>query len=224
MSRWNTPPHRYTAAEIRFLEKKVAGRSYAELTDLFNRRFGLDFTVKRLNGAAKRFGLTNGRDCRFRPGLVPHNKGKTGCCPAGCEKGWFKPGHRPQRQKPVRTERVSKDGYIEVRIRNPSGKKWKNWKAKHRIIWEKAYGKIPRGHIVIFADGDKRNFALENLLLVSRREHAVMNRCNLRSPHGGLTRTGKAVADLKIQIADLRRKIGKKKRKKATGRVKGETR
>jgi hypothetical protein len=202
--------HHYTAAEIRFLEKKVAGRSYAELTDMFNRRFGLSFAVARIGSTLKRLGLSNGRDCRFRPGLVPHNKGKTGRCPAGSEKGWFKPGNRPWDYKPVGTERVNGDGYIDVRIRNPSGKPWKNWKAKHRIIWEKAHGKIPRGHIVIFADGDKRNFAPDNLLLASRREHGVMNRCGLRSAHGELTKTGKAVADLKLLITD--RKRGAKKR------------
>jgi hypothetical protein len=206
------PPHQYTTAEIRFLERKVTGRSHAELTELFNRRFGLNFTVSGIGSALSRLGLRNGRDCRFQSGLVPHNKGKTGCCPAGSEKGWFKPGHRPWTYKPVGTERTNSDGYIDVRIRNPSGKPWKNWKAKHRLIWEKAHGKIPRGHVVIFADGDKRNFALDNLLLVSRSEHAVMNRRALRAPDAELTKAGKAVADIKLLIAE--RKRGAKKRGK----------
>jgi hypothetical protein len=211
MSRWYTPPHRYTAAEMRFLTYKVAGRSYAELTELFNRRFNLDFTVKRLKSALSRLGLKNGRAGRFLPGNIPHNKGKTGTCPAGCEKGWFRPGHRPWTYKPVGTERVNGDGYIDVRIRNPTGKRWKNWKAKHRIIWEKAHGKIPRGHVVIFADGNNRNFALENLLLVSRAELSVMNRRGLISARGELTRTGKAVADIKLAIAARKRKTKKRK-------------
>ncbi|MDR2159408.1 MAG: HNH endonuclease [Treponema sp.] len=216
MGRLGIPMHRYTAAEIRFLEKKVAGRSYAELTDMFNRRFGLSFNVAQINSTLGRLGLRNGRDCRFQPGQVSHNKGKTGCCPAGSEKGWFKPGNRPWDYKPVGTERVDKDGYIEVRIRNPSGKPWKNWKAKHRIIWEKAHGKkIPRGHLVIFADGDKRNFAPDNLLLVSRSEHAVMNRWALRFAHGELTKTGKAVADLKMLIAERKRGMKGKPRGRA---------
>ena len=201
--------HTYTAAEIRFLESKVAGRSYAELTGMFNRRFGLSFTVPRLSAALKRFKLANGRDCRFRPGHIPFSKGKKGAAP-GSEKGWFKPGHRPWNYKPVGTERINGDGYVDVRIRNPSGKPWKNWKAKHRIIWEKAHGKIPRGRMVIFADGNNRNFALDNLLLVSMAENGVMNRRNLRAGDGELTRAGKAVADLKLLIA--RRKRGSKKR------------
>jgi hypothetical protein len=204
--------HRYTAAEVRFLKSKVAGRSYAELTELFNRRFGLDFVTSRIASTVKRLGLQNGRDCRFRPGMVPHNKGKKGQCSAGCEKTWFKPGQRPHTWQPPGTERVTRDGYISVRIRNTRGPPHKNWKAKHRIIWEKARGKIPRGHVVIFADGDKRNFALDNLLLVSRKELAVMNKLRLITSDPELTRTGKAVADLKLLITE--RRSGQKKRKK----------
>jgi hypothetical protein len=211
-----SPPHTYTAAEIRFLERKVAGRSYAELTELFNRRFGLSFTVSRLRSTLTRLNLANGRDCRFRPGQIPFNKGKKGYCAAGSEKGWFKPGGRSANQRPVGAERITVYGYVEVRIRNPSGKKQKNWKPKQRLIWERAHGKIPRGRVVIFADGDKRNFALDNLLLVSRSELAVMNRGGLISPHGDMTRAGKTIADIKLQIAKLKRGI-KPRRKKNAG-------
>jgi hypothetical protein len=205
--------HHYTAAEIQFLERKVAGRSYAELAELFNRRFGTSLSFSQIRAACQNRGLVNGRDTRFRPGAIPPNKGKKGYCPPGCEKGWFKPGHRPHTWKPVGSERINGDGYIDVRIRNPSGKTWKNWKAKHRIIWEKAHGKIPRGHVVIFADRNKLNFSLDNLLLVSRKELAVMNVRGLISGHGDLTKAGKAVADIKLLIAERKRGM-----KKGSGR------
>lgn len=202
--------HKYTKTEIRFLEKNVAGRSYAELTEMFNKRFGLDFTRNRIQSTLHRLGLANGRDGRFRPGSIPPNKGRKGYCPEGCKKSWFKPGHRPANKKPVGTERINADGYVDVRIRNPSGKRHKNWKAKHRIIWETANGrKVPRCHAVIFADGNKLNFALNNLLPVSRSELAVMNRLGLISNNEALTRAGKTAADIKLKIAELRRKAKK---------------
>jgi hypothetical protein len=203
--------HKYTPKEIRFLEQVIHGRSFADLTWLFNFTFDTTLRIGQIRAVCKNRGLTSGLDCRFRPGQIPPNKGKKGCCLAGSEKGWFKPGHRPANFQPVGSERVNGDGYVDVRIRNPSGKPWKNWKAKHRIIWEKARGKIPRGHIVIFADGNTRNFALDNLLLVSMAENVVMNRWELRSADGELTRAGKAVADIKLKIADLRRGIKKRK-------------
>jgi hypothetical protein len=208
--RKGVPSHRYTPAEKRFLAAKAAGRSHAELTELFNRRFGLSISVGSIGAALDRLGVSNGRDGRFQPGNVPRNKGKKGRHFAGSEKGWFAPRHRPHNWKPVGTERISPEGYVEVKIRNPN-----KWKAKHRIVWEKANGKIPRGRVVLFADRNKFNFALDNLLLVSRAELAVMNHFDLISESGDLTRTGKLVADLKLLAAD--RKRGKKKKQ---GRIK----
>jgi hypothetical protein len=212
-----TSPHNYTAAEIRFIKSKIKGRSYAEMTDLFNRRFGLSITLIQMQSVLGRHGITNGRDCRFVPGQTPSNKGKKGCCPADSEKGWFRPEHRSWNHKTIGTERINSDGYVDVRIRNPSGKSWKNWKAKHRIIWEKAHGKIPRGHVVIFADGDRRNFALDNLLLVSRKELVMMNYLGLISGDKDLTKAGKTVADIHILIADRKRRMKNRKKLRAGG-------
>jgi hypothetical protein len=209
-----TPPHYYTAVEIRFLKNYVAGRSYAELAEMFNRRFNTSLCVSQIRGTCGNHGLINGRDCRFLPGTIPPNKGKKGYHPPGCEKGWFKPGHRTHNRQPVGTEIIDEDGYVKVKTRNP-----KTWKYKHRMIWEQAHGKIPRGHAVLFADGNRLNFALDNLILVNRSELAVMNHLDLISANGDLTRAGKAVADIKLAIADRKWEI--KKAKKSRRRKEG---
>jgi hypothetical protein len=214
-------PHFYTDREVQFLEKKAPGRSFAELGVLFNKHFGLGLKHSSIRAACHNRGITNGRDCRFQPGQISHNKGKKGYCPPGSEKGWFKPGHKTWTYQPVGTERINGDGYIDVRIRNPSGKRWKNWKPKHRILWEKAHGKIPKGHVIIFADGNRLNLVLDNLMLVSRSELAVMNRWGLISTHKDLTRVGKSVADIKILIAD-RKRGSKKSRNKRKGASNGK--
>jgi hypothetical protein len=105
------------------------------------------------------------------------------------------------------------DGYVVIKFSDRKNRGNKNWRRKHAIIWEKAHGKIPPGHVVIFADGDRLNFDLDNLLLVSRGEHGVMNRWGLRSGHGELTRAGLAVADIKMAIAERKRGIKKTKRR-----------
>jgi hypothetical protein len=196
---------KYLPHHIRFLKGIVKGRSYAEITEMFNKEFGFEISVEAMGTVLNNHNLKNGRDCRIKPGNIPPNKGKKGYCPPGSEKGWFQPGQSTNKM-PIGSERINGDGYVDVKIRNLSGKPWKNWKGKHRIIWEKAHGKIPRGHVVIFADGDKLNFALENLLLVSHGELAVMNRWNLISDHGELTKAGKAIADIKLLIAKRKRK------------------
>jgi hypothetical protein len=192
------PYRHYTPEEIRFVKKNIRGRSYAEMTKLFNERFRLRLTPKQMETLLYKHGLRNGTGS-FRPGHVPANKGKT------------HPG-RQGNYKPVGSERIG-GGYIAVKVSAGKNRGSKNWKHKHAAIWEVAHGKIPRGHVVIFADGNKSNFALDNLLPVSRSELAVMNHRGLISNNGELTRTGKLVADVKLLIAERKREA-KKKRKK----------
>jgi hypothetical protein len=116
----------------------------------------------------------------------------------------------PHNWQPVGTEIMDEDGYIKVKVRNP-----KTWKFKHRLIWEKANGRIPSGGVIIFADGNRLNTRLDNLLLVSRSELAVMNHLGLISNNGKLTGIGKSIADIKLLIA--RRKKELKKREKPRG-------
>jgi hypothetical protein len=201
---------KYTPEEKQFIKRNTTGRSYAEVTELFNRRFGLSVTVGKIKGTIKRLGLCNGRDTRFRPGHIPANK---------CVKGEhrsvateFKKGNRPWNWRPVGTERANSDGYAEVKIAEP-----RTWRGKHLLIWEKANGPVPKGHAVIFADGDKTNLKIKNLLLVSRKELAVMNHLGLIQAFADGTKAGKIIADIRIKIAE--RKRGAKKRK--TGKRKG---
>lgn len=77
----------------------------------------------------------------------------------------FKKGHTPANHKPVGYERINKDGYIEVKTAEPNV-----FKQKHRIVWEKHYGEIPRGYNIQFRDGDKRNVNIDNLYMISRAQ------------------------------------------------------
>lgn len=109
----------------------------------------------------------NGKSYRYPKGHIPANKGKK--MPEHVyEKAkatMFPRGHIPANHKPVGYERVTKDGYIEVKV--AEGKKFR---LKHRLIWEQANGPIPPGCNVQFRDGNKQNLALENLYLISRSD------------------------------------------------------
>lgn len=63
------------------------------------------------------------------------------------------------------TARLRKDGYYYI-----STKKY-NGRLLHRLIYEKHYGPIPDGFCVHHVDGDKSNFELSNLVLLSKSEH-----------------------------------------------------
>lgn len=73
------------------------------------------------------------------------------------------------------------------------------------MLWEAANGPVPPGHALIFADGNKQNITLENLILVTRAQLARLNQNNLIGGSADLTRAGLLVADIIAKIAERRR-------------------
>jgi hypothetical protein len=117
---------------------------------------------------------------------------------------------------PLGKTRVTSCGYVEIKRGED------DWPPMHRVIWEAANGRpVPEGHTVIFADGNRSNFAIDNLLLVSRGELGYMNRNRLVFSDRNLTRTGRALAALELAIAERERELGTrrpKRTKKAGGK------
>ena len=110
----------------------------------------------------------------------------------------YKKGNLPHNTKPIGWERKNKDGYIEVKVamRPSAPNRSDNFELKHRIIWEEHFGEVPEGHVVTFLDGDKSNFELSNLALLTRGEHAIMTSGGLRSEDKELTKVGIGLARL----------------------------
>lgn len=191
--------------EIRdFIFANYKGISTRELTEKVNSRFGTSYLVSQLDSFKGNNKLNSGLNGQFKKGLIPHNKGKKGCCPAGSEKGWFKKGRVSENHKPVGSERIdSKDGYVLVKV----AEGLRMWRHKHRVIWEQHHGPVPKNHIVIFLDGDMYNFDINNLACVSQSESLILNRKGLRYEDTKLTETG-------ILIAKVIEAGNKKKREK----------
>lgn len=113
-----------------------------------------------------------GKEGRFKPGQIPANKGQKMDSEQyeKCKVTMFTTGHKPHNIKWNGYERVSKDGYTEVRVAE------KIFKLKHRIIWEQTYGPIPDGMIIIFKDKNKQNFDIANLEMITKQESIARNR------------------------------------------------
>lgn len=192
--------HMFTLEQREFIRNNALGKGNAELTGLFNEHFGLDLPVQKIKTFKHNHKISSGLTGQFEKGHVPANKGKKGINQGGVETQ-FKKGHKPHNYMPVGSERVNGDDYVDVKIANPN-----KWKGKHLIIWETHHGKqVPKGHAVLFGDGNRRNFDPSNLILVSRAQLAVLNKNGLIQNNAELTRTG-------IIMADIYRKIGERKR------------
>jgi hypothetical protein len=98
---------------------------------------------------------------QFKPGHISWNKNTKGLTVRN--KTSFQSGRKPHNHRPVGSERITKDGYLERKIKEP-----RTWQLVHRIVWIEARGSIPDGYAVKFIDGNKLNTAIENLTLIKR--------------------------------------------------------
>ena len=167
-----------------------------ELIEKFNRDsmsisnkaydLGLKRSVKFLNGphgGRIKKGERIGIGTQFKKGLIPKNKGMKQIDfmkPEAIEKTKatrFKPGQIPSNIKPIGWERITKDGYVEVKVRNSGiDSKNKNFELKHRLIWKAHHGEIPSNMIVEFLPGvNKINFSVSDLVLRTRKENMIRN-------------------------------------------------
>lgn len=109
---------------------------------------------------------------RFKKGSIPQNKGKK-LSKEMYEKlkpTMFKQGHRPYNFQPIGHRRITKDGYIEVKVGEHD-----RFDLLHRFIWKVWVGPIPEGHIVSFKDGDKMNCDINNLHLMTQEQNMLNN-------------------------------------------------
>ena len=180
---------KWSDEEKEYLKKITPGHHYVEIANMMNKEFNREFTVNQIKSAIGRYKLNTGFNGRFKKGNVPHNKGKKGLYYKGCEKTWFKKGQTPINHKPVGSERIDLDGYTLIKVAEPSV-----WKLKHRVIWEKANGPIPKNYTVIFLDGDKSNTDINNLALVSRSELLIVNQKKLIKSDTELSKVGINIA------------------------------
>lgn len=105
----------------------------------------------------------------FKKGHVPWSKGTKGVLKPN--KTSFKKGNIPHNTREMYSERLSKDGYIEIKVGI------NKWIGKHRYIWEQHHKKeVPKGYAVLFLDGDNRNFEIDNLKIISRGALLILNR------------------------------------------------
>lgn len=169
----------------------------AELTEAFNTKFGVTQSFSSINSFCKKFGLKSERDTRFKPGNKSWNEGTKGLTGANLKS--FKAGHRPHNWKPVGHQRIDKDGYIMVKVKEPN-----TFRLKHRYLWEKYNGPLEKGEILTFIDGDKANCVLSNLEKVTRQEQVRRNKMKINSYPSELQPTIKLIAKVQAGASKIK--------------------
>jgi hypothetical protein len=178
--------------------------SLVQMTEAFNQQFGTTKTVKQIRSFTRNHSIRSGRDGKFEKGHVPANKGTKGMMKAN--KTSFKKGNKPANVSPMWKERITKDGYIEIKVpeRNPYTGFMGRYVLKHKWIWQKEKGSVPDGYALMFLDGDKRNCDIANLALVKRAELLLINRQFPNLP-AKLIPTAIGIAQVSVKARELSR-------------------
>lgn len=189
---------------LAWIRSVVKGTSDVELTDMINERYNLNLKISQIRTMKKNHKIRSGRNTKFKKGCASWNKGKKipmDRITEAFKKTQFKSGNLPHNTLPVGSERLTKDGYIEVKIAMPNV-----WKGKQIIIWEEHNGPVPDGYVIVFADQNKLNLSIDNLICISRSELVRMNKQGLFSTNPEVTNTGVLIARIMDTAGRRRRK------------------
>ena len=172
---------RFTEEEKQFIREHYKGIATPELTKMFNKRFNKEEANEVIRNWKKHNGLKNGVNTRFKKNQKAHN------------------------HKPIGSEFVcKKDGYTYVKIAEPN-----TWDLKQRVIYKEAYGDMPSDYNVVFADQDKQNFELDNLILVKRKVKLMAKNKRLFFENKELTKTGMLIAELITNSSEKKKLLEK---------------
>lgn len=184
----------FTSEQIEFLNEYIPGHWWAETYKEYQKRFpGSNITLGQLScWCYRNLTVRNGMDGEIKRGMhfSPGTEFKKGQKPSRpIPKGArlspateFKKGNKPFNTMPIGSEMMKSDGYIWVKVNENGlpGRPWRKWEQKHRLLWQAHHGPIPQGSKLIFINGDTSDIRLENLMLITNRQHVYLNHTGLR--------------------------------------------
>ncbi|HFI0135047.1 TPA: HNH endonuclease signature motif containing protein [Streptococcus suis] len=187
----------YTSEMKQFILENNNGRTAKELAALLNEKFGTSITNVQIRSFRQNNNLVSGLTGRFEKGQVPHNKGKKypNMPP---NSGQFQKGNRPHGYQPLGTISYTTDGYPKRKIAEPD-----RWEYCHRAEWERHNGPIPKGHSVVFLDGDKTNWNISNLACVTRADLAQMNKNRYFDNDADTTKAAIGMVKLQRKVKEI---------------------
>jgi hypothetical protein len=92
----------------------------------------------------------------------------------------FKPGQPAPNKMPIGSVKIRRETHtgllrVWVKIEEPN-----IWKKRAVLVWESIHGSLPKGWVVHHDNRDSLNDSLENLIGMSRRDHAAEHREELQ--------------------------------------------
>lgn len=125
---------------------------------------------------------------QFQKGLTPWNKGTKGVVGVqeACRATQFKKGSKPHNTHAVGSYRINREGHLQQKIGEAKGSNSMRWRGVAEILWCKANGPVPAGHMVAFKPGMFTNklelITLDRVECISRADNLRRNSHHGKSP------------------------------------------
>lgn len=201
-SRHILPPRRFwTDIELQMLRDHFADSHTADLAQVLGRQpahilakanaLGLHKSRAFIAEVARERSTRpdhGGQRTRFQPGQAPANKGlrRPGWAPGDMARTQFKKGKVPHNWVPVGSYTINADGCLDLKTNDDPGPRHVRWKPVHRLVWERAHGEVPKGHVVVFKPGrrttDPALITIDAVELITRRELMARNTIHQMPP------------------------------------------
>ena len=208
----------WTPERVEWFRAFVPGHTEGEISAEHERLFGFPLTEGQIGNAKANLGVRSGtHGGRFRKGQEPPNKGRTwdetGMPQESrerCRATQFAKGHRPHNSGELLDERVTKDGYVQVKVdprdaRNPM----RYWIGKGQFVWMQANGRDwPEGCRCVFADHDNRNFDPDNIVPVPSELYPIVQ----GAVRGQVPYHDRESLEVAIASARITKALGEKRR------------
>lgn len=181
---------KYTKKQSEYIREHYKGISSKELADMFNAEFGTDRTPESINAFKGHYGLKSGWNNHFPKGHTPWNNGTKGQRLTTRNKTSFKP-------KPVGTIIHKKNGYTWIKDTD-------GWKSYAVFMYEKYHNyKVTDNDTIRFLDRDITNFSKNNLVRVTKKENAELNRRIPNYDYPELNRTSINILRLRNKVKEI---------------------
>lgn len=219
----------YTEEMLNYLRENVEGASMKELTERFNERFGTNVTREAIKSCVNSRGWGNGLFHKSR--IFPEEVRRF--MAENCQgnraremvvllketfgKDWTEEQvARYYKKHGIKSGVASRympigslvfrtgEWYYEKVADGPNSND--NWRSKHVMVWEQSYGPVPKGHMVIFLNGNRRDYSLENLALCPKDVGLEVNSRGLRFTNPEATRAGMLIAELCLKVRRMEKK------------------
>lgn len=176
MARHNT----YSEQQIDFLKTNSFGRTRKELTELFNKRFGTNKSIKNITAFCNNRKFYCGNNGQFKEYHKSWQKGLSGeeyrkhYTPESFERS--KVGIRNRRKHRI-GDTVIRHGqlYIITSVEDNIDLDSRVM-PKRRYVYAQHHGKIAKNHRVIVLDGDAKNVSADNLYCVPDKFIPIVNK------------------------------------------------